>query len=300
MNSKSDLPEGMAMLGRNRVNRMGFGAMQLPGPGVWGPPRDRHAALAVLRHAVQLGINHIDTAQFYGPDVSNELIHEALHPYPDDIVLVSKVGAERDAQGGWIPAQRPAQLREGVEANLRTLQVEQIQVVNLRVMDRYRDGTPIPEDRRADLDDQLAEMITLRDEGKIGSIGLSNVTLAQLQTALPAGIACVQNAYSILNRTAEPLLDLCQANDIAWVPFFPLGSAFPGMPKVTENTVVVDVASNLGATPAQVGLAWLLAHAPNILLIPGTSDLNHLAENVAAAHVELDGSSMHVLDELFD
>jgi aryl-alcohol dehydrogenase-like predicted oxidoreductase len=299
-NSKNGLPKGMALLGGTRVNRIGFGAMQLPGPGVWGPPRDRDAALAVLRQAVQLGVNHIDTAQFYGPNISNELIHDALHPYKDNIVLVSKVGAERDAHGGWIPAQHPARLREGVEANLRTLEVEQIGVVNLRVMDTHRDGTPIPEDQRADLDDQLAEMIKLRDEGKIGDIGLSNVTLAQLERALPAGIACVQNAYSILNRAAEPLLHVCQINDIAWVPFFPLGSAFPGMPKVAENSVVIEMASRSDATPAQIGLAWLLAHAPNILLIPGTSSLDHLAENVAAAHVELDDSSMAVLDRLTD
>ncbi len=300
MNSKSIPPGGTATLAGHKVARMGFGAMQLPGPGVWGPPRDRDTALAVLRRAIELGVNHIDTARFYGDGVSNELIHTALRPYPEELVLVSKVGANRNEKGGWIPAQHPEQLRAGVEANLRSLGVEQVDVVNLRVMDAQRDGTPVPPEHLADLDDQLAEMIALRDEGKIGGIGLSNVTLDQLQQALPAGIVCVQNAYSVLDRSAEPLLDLCKEHDIAWVPFFPLGSAFPGIPKVTEHPVVIDVASKLGATPAQVGLAWLLAHSPNTLLIPGTSSLEHLAENVAAADVRLDPDMMDILNGLAD
>lgn len=277
---------------------MGFGAMQLPGPHVWGPPRDRNMALAVLRHAIELGINHIDTAYYYGTGVSNELIHAALHPYPENLALVSKVGGDRDEQGGWIPAQHPEQLRRGVEDNLRSLEVEQIDVMNLRVMAAHSDGTPIPAEQRANLDDQLAEMIALRDEGKIGGIGLSNVSLDQLRHALPAGIVCVQNAYSLLDRSAEALLDLCREHDIAWVPFFPLGSAFPGISKVTAHPFVVTTASKLGVTPAQVGLAWLLAHAPNILLIPGTSSVEHLAENVAAAAVQLDPETMETLNAL--
>src|SRR4051812_33449726 len=217
-------PGGTALLGGREIARIGFGAMQLPGPGVLGPPRDRETALAVLRRAVELGVNHIDTAQYYGPDVANELIHAALHPYPDDLVLVSKVGADRDADGRWLPSQRPEQLRAGVEANLHSLEVEQIGVVNLRLLDADHEGAS----GTVDLEHQLAEMIALRDEGKIGGIGISNVTIEQLRQARPAGLACVQNAYSLLDRTGEPLLDLCREDDIAWVPYFPLGSAFPG------------------------------------------------------------------------
>jgi aryl-alcohol dehydrogenase-like predicted oxidoreductase len=271
--------------------------MQLPGPGVWGPPRDRAAALAVLRRAVRLGVNHIDTAQYYGDGVANELIHAALHPYPADLTLVSKVGAERDASGGWMPAQRPEQLRAGVEANLRTLQIERLDVVNLRLIGDEQ-GVQAPVDQRIDLDRQLAEMGRLRDEGKIGGFGLSNASLEQVYQALPAGIACVQNAYSLLDRAGEPLLDLCRAHGIAWVPFFPLGSAFPNQPKVTQQPAVLAAAERLGATPAQVGLAWLLAHAPDILLIPGTSSVAHLEENVAAGGVHLDPETIRTLDGL--
>jgi pyridoxine 4-dehydrogenase len=289
-------PGGSALLAGRPVARIGFGAMQLPGPRVTGPPRDRDTALAVLRLAVELGVNHLDTAQYYGPDVANELIHAALHPYPADLVLVSKVGAERDAGGGWIPAQRPEQLRAGVEANLRSLAVERLDVVNLRLLDAGEDGEPGGEG--VDLDSQLAEMVSLREEGKIRGIGMSNVTVDQLRHALPAGIACVQNAYSLLDRSNEPLLDLCRQHGLAWVPYFPLGSAFPGVPKVTEHPAVVAAATALGATPAQVGLAWLLAHDPHVLVIPGTSSLDHLTENVAAAEVHLDTDTMAVLDGL--
>jgi pyridoxine 4-dehydrogenase len=297
-NTRPDPPGGTATLAGRKVARIGFGAMQLPGPGVWGPPRDRDTALAVLRRAVELGVNHIDTAQYYGTGVANELIHAALHPYPEDLVLVSKVGADRDEQGGWIPAQRPGQLRAGVEANLRTLGAEQVDVVNLRLVDAAPDGGRVPADQRVDLDSQLAEMVALRDEGKIGGIGVSNVTLGQLRQALPAGIACVQNAYSLLDRSGEPLLDLCREHDLAWVPFFPLGSAFPGVSKVTEHPAVVAAAAALGATPAQVGLAWLLAHDPHVLLIPGTSSLAHLADNIATANVRLDSETMDTLNGL--
>jgi len=282
-------------LGDFSVSRIGFGAMQLPGPGVLGPPRDRDTALAVLRRAVELGVNHIDTAQFYGPDVANELIHAALHPYPEDLVLVSKVGAERDAQGNWNPAQRPEQLRAGVEANLRSLAVERVDVVNLRLLDAEH---PQLGGDQVDLDSQLAEMVALRDEGKIGGIGMSNVTVEQLRQALPSGIACVQNPYSVLDRSGEAVFQLGQEHDVAWVPFFPLGSAFPGFPKVTEAPAVRAAADALGATPAQVGLSWLLAHGPRVLLIPGTSNLDHLAENMATAGVVLDDDTMAILDGL--
>jgi pyridoxine 4-dehydrogenase len=277
------------------VGRIGFGAMQLPGPGVFGPPRDRAEALAVLRRAVELGVNHIDTAQYYGPDVANELIHEALHPYPDDLVLVSKVGGARDANGGWIAAQRPEQLRRGVEENLRSLEVERVDVVNLRVMgeDEGSPGSAVA------LEDQLATMVELREEGKIGGVGLSNVTIEQLRAGLAhTQIACVQNQMSLLQRDTEPLLDLCREVGVPFVPFFPLGSAFPGMPKVSEQPVVREVADRLGATPAQVGLAWLLARSPNVLLIPGTSSLAHLEENMAAGHVELDAHAHERLDDI--
>jgi len=296
VDQRIDPPGGTAVLSGRPVARIGFGAMQLPGPRVSGPPRDRATALAVLRRAIELGVNHLDTAQFYGPDVANELIHAALYPYPEQLVLVSKVGAERDAQGGWISAQRPEQLRAGVEANLRSLAVQRLDVVNLRLLDATLAGEP--GDQRIALDSQLAEMVSLRDEGKIGGIGISNVTLDQLGQALPAGLACVQNAYSLLDRSNEPLLEVCREHGVAWVPYFPLGSAFPGVPKVTEHPAVVAAAMALGATPAQVGLAWLLARAPEVLVIPGTSSLRHLAENVASGQVHLDIDTLAVLDGL--
>ena len=277
------------------VRRIGFGAMQLPGPGVFGPPRDRGEALVVLRRAVELGVNHIDTAQYYGPDVANELIREALHPYPEDLVLVSKVGGAREADGAWVPAQRPEQLREGVEENLRSLGVERIDVVNLRLMDQEDAGHGEP----VALEDQLAMMVELRDEGKIGGIGLSNVTLEQARAGLAGTqIACVQNQMSLVHRGLEPTLDLCRDAGIPFVPFFPLGSAFPGMPKVTEQPAVREVAERLGATPSQVGLAWLLTRGPDVLLIPGTSSPAHLEENVRASDVRLDADSLARLEDI--
>jgi len=294
--SENTAPGGTAKLAGREVARIGFGAMQLPGPGVWGPPRDRDAALAVLRRAVELGVNHIDTAQFYGAGVANDLIRAALHPYPDGLVLVSKVGAERDDEGGWLPAQRPEQLRAGVEANLRALGVEQVDVVNLRLIDELPGGRAIAADQRVDLDSQLAEMTALRDEGKIGGIGLSNTSAGQLRRALPAGLACVQNAYSLASRDDEDMLWLCAAEGIAWVPFFPLGGSFPGLPKVTGEPAVRAVAESLGATPSQVGLAWLLHHAPNVLLIPGTADAAHLEANMAAGEIAFDDATLATLD----
>ena len=283
-------------LGTSTVRRVGFGAMQLPGPGVFGPPRDHDAAIAVLRRAVELGVNHIDTAQYYGPDVSNALIREALHPYSDDLVLVSKVGAVRDDQGGWVPAQKPADLRAGVEDNLRSLGVEQLGAVNLRRMpdDHLPEGMePVP------FEDQLAEMVALREEGKIAGIGVSTVSLAQVELAIEsAGIVCVQNAFSLLDRSDEAVLDACRDADVAYVPYFPLGSAFPGMPKVTENDVVRSIAERLGVAPAQVGLAWLLAHRENVLLIPGTSSVAHLEENLAVGEITLSDDDVAELDKI--
>jgi len=273
------------------VGRVGFGAMQLPGPGVTGPPRDRGQAVAVLRRAVEAGVNHIDTAQYYGPDVANELIHEALHPYPEDLVIVSKVGAKRNDAGAWLPAQTPAELRAGVEANLATLGTEQVGAVNLRLMD-------VDPSHRVSLDDQLAEMAALRDEGKLGGIGISNASLAEVDIAIgSAHITCVQNPYSLLAQDDGGVLDRCIEAGIAFVPFFPLGSAIPGVPKVTKDAKVLCVAKQNGWTPAQVGLAWLLARADNVLLIPGTSSLAHLEENLAVRNVELNEADLAELND---
>jgi aryl-alcohol dehydrogenase-like predicted oxidoreductase len=271
-------------LGQFTVRRIGFGAMQLPGPGVMGPPRDHDEAIAVLRRAVELGVNHIDTAQYYGPDVSNELIREALHPYPDDLVLVSKIGAVRDADGGWPTAHRPEQLRAAVEDNLRTLGVERLAAVNLRIPDH----PPTEPDQQVPLAAQLAEMVALRDEGKIAGIGISTANRVQVEQAIElAGIVCVQNAFSLLDQSDAGVLDLCAQRGIAYVPYFPLGSAFAWVPKVTEDPTVQAVAGRIGATPAQVGLAWLLCHRDNILLIPGTSRVAHLEQNLAVAGLHL-------------
>jgi pyridoxine 4-dehydrogenase len=294
--SSDDAPGGSGALAGRPVARLGYGAMQLSGPGTLTAP-PRQTAISVLRRAVELGVNHIDTAQFYGAGMANELIRAALGPYPDDLVLVSKVGAEEDAEGRLRPAQRPEELRAGVEANLRSLGVDRVDVVNLRRLDGPP-GIQAEGDQLVDLDVQLAEMAALRDEGKIGGIGLSNVSLEQLRRALPVGIACVQNAYSVLDRSGEDLLALCAERDVAWVPFFPLGSGFPGRAKVTEHPAVVAAATTLGCTPAQVGLAWLLHHDPHIQLIPGTASVAHLEENMAVSGVHLDPATAAALDAL--
>jgi len=274
-----------------RVARVGYGAMQL----FEGVSSDE--ATAVLRRAVELGVNHIDTASFYGPGEVNRRIRAALAPYPEDLVIVSKVGARYTGEQP-IPlaaAQRPAELRAAVEDDLRQLGLDRIPVVNLRRMD-LGPGVGAEGDQIVDLDDQLAEMIALRDEGKIGAIGVSSVPLDVLRRALPAGIACVQNAYSLLDRSQEAALDFCKNQGIAWVPYFPLGSSFPGFPKVADNAVVAEIAAELGVTGAQVGLAWLLAHAPNTLLIPGTRSLTRLEENIGAGEVTLRADAIARLD----
>ena len=276
-------------LGAFNVHRVGFGAMQLPGPGVLGPPRDHDEAIAVLRRAVELGVDHIDTAQFYGPNVANELIREALHPYPDDLALVSKVGGRRDDAGAWLPIETPAGLRADLEANLRTLGVERLAAVNLRVMDSA--------EADENFDAQLDVMITARADGLIGGIGLSSVSHAQLLHALGrTEIACVQNPYNLVDRSSQPVLDECTARDIAFVPFFPLGSAFAQDNPVLGNEVVRRAATELGRTPAQIALAWTLGVAPNVLLIPGTSSVAHLEDNVAVAGVELGDALRGELD----
>jgi aryl-alcohol dehydrogenase-like predicted oxidoreductase len=276
-------------LGPFSVERIGFGAIQLPGPGAFGPPRDREQALAVLRRAVELGVNHIDTAQFYGPNVSNELIREALHPYPDDLALVSKVGARRDDAGRWLPLADPADFRSDIEANLRTLGVDRLAVVNLRLMDGERPG-----DR---FDELLSVMIAARDEGLIGGIGLSNVTREHLlRAAQHTEIACVQNAFNPVDRSAAPVLDECTARGIAFVPFFSLRSPFAPPDQVLGSEVVQRAAARLGHSPAQIALAWALTVAPNVLLIPGTSSVQHLEENLAVADIELDDESREELN----
>jgi aryl-alcohol dehydrogenase-like predicted oxidoreductase len=280
------MPSDTVLLAQRPVRHMGFGAMQLPGPGVFGPPKDRAVALAVIRRAVEAGVNHIDTAQFYGPDVANELLHEALHPYPDDLVLVSKVGAARNDKGEWIGAQRPEDLRAGVRANLRSLELDQIPVVNLR---RHPESD-VP------FADQLEEMIALRDEGLIAGIGLSNASLEQYNEARArTEVACVQNAYNLADRSDQAVFDACQADGVPYVPFFPLGSAFHPENPVLGAPAVKETAARLGATPAQVALAWLLHLAPNVLLIPGTSSLEHLDENLAAGELVLDQAALDAL-----
>ena len=276
------------VLGTAAVRRLGFGAMQLPGPGVFGPPRDRDAAIAVLRRAAELGVDHIDTAQFYGPGVANELIRAALHPYPEGLALVSKVGARRDESGGVLRYDLPAQLRQGIEDNLRTLAVDHLAAVNLRLMDDAK-----PDSR---FDDQLAAMVKARDEGLIGGVGLSNVTLEHLLYALSVtDIACVQNRLNLADRASMPVLEECHKRGIAFVPFFPLGSAFARSNPVQASRQVIDTAARLGRTRAQIALAWLLGLRPNVLLIPGTSSVRHLEENMAVADIELDAQARELL-----
>jgi pyridoxine 4-dehydrogenase len=283
-------PGGPGLLAGRAVSRVGYGAMQLRLHG------DRAAAVAILRRAVELGIDHVDTAQFYGDGFVNGLIREAIRP-EDGVLVASKVGATPNP-GGPAPlriAQRPEELRASVEDNLTSLGLDQIPLVNLR----RADGGPGPQaegEQVVDLDDQLAVMVAMRDEGKIGAIGLSSVTLDTLRRGIPAGIACVQNAYSLVARDDEDMLDLCAAEDIAWVPYFPLGSALPGLPKVADEPAVVAAAQSLGSSPAQVGLAWLLHHAPNVLLIPGTANAEHLQANVAAGAIVLDDATLAALD----
>ena len=284
-------------LGQFTVGRVGLGAMQLPGPGVSGPPRDHDQALAVLRRAIELGINHIDTAQFYGPNVANELIREALHPYPADLALVTKVGGTRGDKGEWLPDQEPDALRASLEENLNTLAVDRLAAANLRVFGGDDPSAPAEVDREL-FDRQLSMMIKARDEGLIAGIGLSSVSLEHLQIALDrTEIVCVQNAYNLADRRSQPVLDACIANDIAFVPFFPLGSAFAPDNPVLGHPAVQREASKLGRTPAQIALAWTLSVAPNVLLIPGTSSVQHLEENTAVADIELGDDTKRELDD---
>lgn len=281
-------PKDSVLLGGRFVRRMGFGAMQLPGPGVFGPPKDRDVALRVLRRARDAGVNHIDTAQFYGPDVANELLREALYPYPEDLVIVSKVGAARDDKGRWHAAQRPEQLRAGVEANLESLRLEQVPIVNLR---RHPESDVL-------LTEQLDAMEALRHEGLIGHIGLSNVDLEQYRSAQSLiDVACIQNSYNLADTSGADVFDACRSDGVPFVPFFPLGSAFNSENPVLRSPSVEATAHRLGATPAQVALAWLLEQAPTVLLIPGTSSLSHLEQNLAAADLVLDQEALAMLPQ---
>ena len=295
--TRTQEPGGAGRLGEHRVARIGFGAMQLT------ESRDRtvsrETAVAILRTAVERGVNHIDTAEFYGTatENANDLIRAALHPYPENLAIATKVGAVRDASGALVPAQRPEELRAAVEANLTRLGTERLALVNMRRVDG-RPGIVAEGDQIVDIDSQLAELVALRDEGKIAGIGMSSVTADQLRQALPVGIVCVQNLYSLVDRTGESVLDVCREHDVAWVPFFPLGSAIPGYPKVVDQPAVQAAAAALGATPAQIGLAWLLAHYEETLLIPGTANPDHLAENIAAGDIRLDPDTLKELDQV--
>jgi aryl-alcohol dehydrogenase-like predicted oxidoreductase len=279
-----------SLLGDKPVNRIGFGAMQLAGPGVFGPPSDPGAVRAVLRRAVELGVDHIDTAQFYGPDVVNDLIRQTLHPYPLNLKIATKVGARRDDQGAWLPAQSPDELRTGVEDNLRSLRVDRMDLVNLRL---------IGEDASDDLlAEQLGTLEDLGGEGKLDLIGISEASIDTVHRALElVDIAEVQNSYSVVNRSGEDVLELCIERQIAFVPYFPLGSAFSGGPKqLAEDPVIAGVAERHGITVTQVALAWLLARYERILLIPGTSSVAHLEQNMAALDIELDESDLGDLE----
>ena len=261
---------------------MGYGAMQLAGPGVFGPPKDRDAALAVLREAVASGVNHIDTSDFYGPHVTNQLIREALHPYPDDLVIVTKVGAVRGADASWNPAIAPAELVSAVHDNLRNLGVDALDVVNLRLMGRVHGPS------EGSIEEPFTALAELQRQGLIRHLGLSNATSAQVAEARGiAEVVCVQNLYNLVHRDDDALIDELAAVGIAYVPFFPLGGFTP-----LQSAALSDVARDLGATPMQVALAWLLHRAPNILLIPGTSSRAHLRENLQAAALKLQDEAL--------
>jgi pyridoxine 4-dehydrogenase len=268
---------GTFTLGDRVVNRMGYGAMQLAGRGVFGPPKDRNVAIAVLREAVASGVNHIDTSDYYGPHLTNQLIREALHPYPENLTIVTKVGGVRGADGSWNPAQSPAELTQAVHDNLRNLGLDVIDVVNLRL---WGSGHGAAEESVAERFTALAE---LKEQGLIRHLGLSNVTPTQIDEARAiAPVVCVQNQYNLAHRDDDSFVDDLAPRGIAYVPFFPLGGFTP-----LQSSILSDVAARLGATPMQVALAWLLHRSPNILLIPGTSSLKHLRENLAAAELAL-------------
>jgi pyridoxine 4-dehydrogenase len=281
---------GSFTLGDRTVKRLGYGTMQLTGPGVFGPPKDADAARSVLREAVAAGVDHIDTSDYYGPHVTNRLIREALAPYSDDLTIVTKIGARRGEDASWIPATSAEELRHAVHDNLRNLGVERLDVVNLRIM--FDAHGPA----EGSIEAPLTALAELQQQGLVRHIGLSNVTVAQVAEGRRiAQIVCVQNHYNLAHRDDDPLIDDLAEDGIAYVPYFPLGGFSP-----LQSSTLSDVATRLGATPMQVALAWLLKRAPNVLLIPGTSSLAHLRENLAAAELDLPKEAMLRLDALTD
>ncbi|MDR3672694.1 MAG: aldo/keto reductase family oxidoreductase [Holophaga sp.] len=279
---------GSYPLGDLSVTRMGYGAMQLAGPGVFGPPRDRAGAVAVLREVLAHGITHLDTSDFYGPHHTNQLIREALHPYRDGLVIVTKVGAKRGPDGSWHSASSPAELRSAVHDNLRNLGLEVLDVVNLRLM------FDIAEPAEGDLEEPLSALAELQRQGLIRHVGLSNATARQVaQAQAITRIVCVQNQYNLAHRRDDSLIDGLAQSSIAYVPFFPLGGFSP-----LQSSILDDVAGRCGKTPMQVALAWLLQRSPNILLIPGTSSVAHLKQNIASAGLDLPASAVRELDRI--
>jgi pyridoxine 4-dehydrogenase len=281
---------GTFALGDRTVKRLGYGAMQLAGPGVFGPPKDHKAALAVLREAVANGVNHIDTSDFYGPHVTNQIIREALHPYPGDLVIVTKIGARRGPDGSWLPALSPEELTQAVHDNLRNLGRDVIDVVNFRSMHGVREGSHGPDE--GSIEPQLTVLAELQHKGLIRHIGLSSVTPTQIAEGRQiCQIVCVQNHYNLAHRGDDAVIDDLARNGIAYVPYFPLGGFTP-----LQSSTLSAVAQRLGATPMQIALAWLLRRAPNVLLIPGTSSVAHLRENLASAEIELPADALKELD----
>jgi pyridoxine 4-dehydrogenase len=283
--SNATLPDTYAFAGR-QIRRMGYGAMQLAGPGVFGPPKDRDAAIAVLREALASGVNHIDTSDFYGPHVTNQVIREALHPYPDDLLIVTKLGARRGDDASWLEASTPEDLERGVHDNLRNLGIDVVDVANLRVMVNPHKPT------EGSIEKQVTALAELKHKGLIRHIGMSNATATQIAEAQRiTEIVCVQNHYNLVHREDDALIDDLAKQGIAYVPFFPLGGFTP-----LQSSVLSGIAEKLDATPMQVALAWLLHRSPNILLIPGTSSLGHLRENLQAAHLTLSGEVLAELE----
>ncbi|AGB70171.1 MULTISPECIES: aldo/keto reductase family oxidoreductase [Rhizobium] len=279
---------GSFTLGNLKVKRLGYGAMQLAGPGVFGPPKDHETALTVLREAIASGVDHIDTSDFYGPHVTNRLIREALHPYRDDLVIVTKIGARRGADASWLPAFSADELKQAVHDNLSNLQLEVLDVVNLRVMINPHHPT------EGSIEAPLTALAELKRQGLVRHIGLSNVTRSQIAEGRRiTEIVCVQNLYNLAQRTDDALVDELERDGIAYVPFFPLGGFTP-----LQSSALSDVAARLNATPMQVALAWLLQRAPNILLIPGTSSPAHLKQNIAAAELKLPEDAIAELDRI--
>jgi pyridoxine 4-dehydrogenase len=279
---------GTFTLGDRTVKRLGYGAMQLAGPGVFGPPKDRTVAVAVLREAIELGVNHVDTSDFYGPHITNQIIREALHPYPDDLVIVTKISARRGEDGSWLPAFSREELTQAVHDNLKNLGLDVLEVVNLRAM------FDVHGPAEGSLEAPLRVLANLQRQGLVRHIGLSNVTATQVKDGRRiCEIVCVQNQYNVVQRTDDALIDDLARDGIPYVPFFPLGGFSP-----LQSSTLSEVAVRLGAKPMQVALAWLLRRSPNILLIPGTSSVEHLRENIAAVGLEIPSDAMQEMDQL--